>query len=123
MRRLPVHAVLVCASVGLFAVSGCTVDNGTALEEPPPVVPLCQTNNTATVEFRNTSNTNTTYDIVWDGSKLTVVAPGQTSSKYTVAAGIQHTMVFKATNTNNNACTPSTPTFAQCSVNWLSCSG
>ncbi len=74
----------------------------------------CVTNNTATVKFENRSNTNTTYDIIWDGLKIATVVPGSTSSSFTVSA-VQHTLTFKVTNTNTVACNESTPTPAQCS--------
>jgi hypothetical protein len=80
---------------------------------PTPIVEACRTNNTASVRFENRS-TNTTMDVVWDGSKLTTVAAGQTSDSYTVAAGITHTLLFRVTNSSTWACTPSTPTLVQC---------
>jgi hypothetical protein len=35
--------------------------------------------------------------------------------KHTVAAGVQHVLVFRVSNTSQNACSPSMPTPAQCS--------
>lgn len=120
MTRLPMRLSLILCVGVLLGASACS-DTAMAPAVPDPV-PACEQNNTATVEFRNTSNSNTTYDVIWDGSKITSVGPNQTSQKYTVAAGVQHTMVFKVTNTSNNACSLSTPTFAQCAEHWLSCS-
>ena len=80
--------------------------------EPPPV-PECEKNHTAQIMFENRSNTNTTYDIIFDGSKLTTITPGTKSKDYTVAAGA-HTFLFKVTNTSTVACTKASPNLAQC---------
>jgi hypothetical protein len=105
--------LLVAAVTVAFTAGACT-QNSTSPTPPPPAAPSCQTNNTASIRFENRSNTNTTYDVVWDGSKLTTVAPGSISSSYPIAAGVQHTLQFKITNTNTPACSTSTPTLAQC---------
>jgi hypothetical protein len=55
--------------------------------------------------------------------KIFTVAPGQQSSTITVTANIQHTLVFRYTNTSNNACTPSTPVIPQCETWWFNCTG
>ena len=102
------------------SMAGCGVEDSTPTA---PTVQACETNNTAQVKFQNKSNTNKTYDIIWDGSKVGTVAPGATSSTSTVAAGVQHTLVFKITNTNTEACTPSTPTPAKCTSQTYSCTG
>ena len=75
----------------------------------------CKDNNTAIVSFTNRS-ANKTYTIVWDGSNMTTLGAGVTSGNYTVSAGIQHTLEFKYSNNSTDACTPSTPTLAQCST-------
>ncbi len=106
MKRFLV--LVVC--LGALSCSGGGGNSPTA-----PALPQCQVNNTAQVTFQDRSASNRTYDVIWDGSRLTTVAPSQTSSAFTVAAGTQHTLVFKFTNTNVDACTPSTPTLSQCS--------
>lgn len=73
---------------------------------------LCEANNTARVRFTNNSLTNVTYTIVWDGSTLTTVLPGQTTDYFTVAAA-QHTLHFMVSN-GQEACTLSSPVLAQC---------
>ncbi len=83
------------------------------LLESIPEVPDCEKNNTASVVFENRT-TNKVYDVVWDGSKIDVLAAGEKSKTYTMAAGVQHTLDFKYSNTNTNACTQSTPTLAKC---------
>jgi len=110
-------AVLMLLLVGA-SMAGCGVEDSTPTA---PTVQACETNNTAEVKFQNKSNSNKTYDIIWDGSKTTTVAPGATSSTSTVAAGVQHTLVFKITNTSTDACTPSTPTPAKCTSHTYSC--
>lgn len=108
--------------VGLvLAEVGCWSPTPTAPTPTPAAVPACQTNNTAEISFENRSNSNTTYYVLWDGSNLLTLAPGQKSDPRTVAAGVQHTLVFRISNTNSNACTPSTPTLPQCSSNTYSC--
>ncbi len=110
----------------LVLLMGCSADEAVTapdLPPPPPPLPACEVNNTATAEFRNLSNSNSTHDIIWNGSKLYTVPPAGISETLTVAAGIQHTLVFQFTNTSTNACTPSTPTLAQCSNRFYSCTG
>ena len=101
-----------------LTVSACT---GVATTPTPDPIPACKQNNTASVSFHNVSTTNRTYNIVFDGSNLTTVAPGQTSNSYTIAAGTQHSLTFTFTNTGGNACTTSFPTLAQCASSTYSC--
>ncbi|HEX9649394.1 MAG TPA: hypothetical protein VGA21_02435 [Cyclobacteriaceae bacterium] len=95
---------------------GADFDNGTC------ILP-CEANQSGKVYFINNSNSNSTYDVIWDGVKIFTVAPGQQSSTITVTANIQHTLVFRYTNTSNNACTPSTPVIPQCETWWFNCTG
>jgi hypothetical protein len=88
---------------------------------PPPATPECEKYHTAEITFENKSTTNTTYDVIWDGSKLTTIAPGTKSQAYTVAAGT-HTLLFRITNTYWTACTQSSPVLAQCYTYSYSCS-
>lgn len=74
----------------------------------------CEVNNTAIVTFSNKS-ASSTYAVLWDGSIITTLAPGETSESYTVSAGIQHTLLFRYSNSTTAACSQSTPTLAQCS--------
>ena len=83
----------------------------------------CEINSTAEVYFINNSNSNSTYDVIWDGVKIATVTPGDESNTFTVSANIQHTLVFRFTNTSNNACTPSTPVVPQCQTWWFDCTG
>lgn len=107
------RAALLAIMVGMAWTMGCApADKATA---PVVSAPACETNNTASIKYENRSNTNATYDIIWDGSKVTTITPGSLSPAYNVAAGIQHTLLFKFTNTNTAACNQSTPTLAQCS--------
>jgi hypothetical protein len=79
MKRL----VPLCMSVLL--VASCS----SSPSSPTKTTPACQLNNTATITFENRSTSNTTYDVVWDGAKMTTVSPGSESQEYTVAAGLQ----------------------------------
>jgi hypothetical protein len=96
----------------IFSVQACK--NTTSTDAPEETMSECERNNTATVQFENRSASNTTYDVVWDGSKLTTLAPGTKSSTYTVSAGTTHTLAFKITNTSRMACSQSSPNLAQC---------
>ncbi len=120
MPRLRDKAVLLFA---LLASAGTTVSatGCSSSDSTGPAQSACETNNTALVSFRNNSNTNRTYNVIWDGVNRATITPGSESEKFTVAAGVQHTLVFRYTNTNTNACTPSTPTLAQCSNMWFNC--
>ena len=83
----------------------------------------CEANQTGDVFFTNISNTNSTYDIIWDGVKIATVPPGKDSGTFTVAANVQHTLEFRFTNSNNLACTTSTPVIAQCQTLFFNCTG
>lgn len=72
----------------------------------------CEVNNTSRVKFENKTGSSLTYNVVWDGSTLTTLAPGAISDYFTVAAG-QHTLHFLISN-GGEACTPSTPVLVQC---------
>lgn len=111
--------ICTLTALSLVLLMGCTSDDAVA---PSPTL-ACQVNNTAKLVFRNISNTNATYDLIWDGAKLYTIAPGSESDTLTTAAGVQHTMLFKFTNSSNNACNAATPTLAQCSSGWFSCTG
>jgi len=95
--------------VSLMMVGGCS----SPLTPTTPTKPACETNHTAEVTFQNKSANNLTYDVIWDGSKLTTIAPGASSQVYTVSAAT-HTLQFRITNTSLPACTQSSPVLAQC---------
>lgn len=108
MRRLIVL-------VALFAV-GCGSSPAPVAPTPVPIVPsipACQSNNTSVVSFGNRSAA-TTQDVVWDGSKVSTISPGQTSVGITAAAGVAHNLQFRVTNTTLAACATSTPIPIQC---------
>ena len=73
----------------------------------------CAANNTAWVQFSNRS-ASSTYSIIWDGSVITTISAGVTSSYFVVSASM-HTLEFRYSNSTNDACTVSTPSPAQCS--------
>src|SRR5574340_991041 len=101
-------ACLVLLLVIIPVVAGC--GSTKTPTTPTPTIPSCQLNNTATVKFENRSNSNATYDVIWDGSKTLTLAPSQISEPRTVAAGVQHTLQFQITNSGGRAaCSQSTP--------------
>ncbi len=117
--RVYQHLVVACALLAM----GCGGSSSAPTAPTMAVIPACQTNNTATAYFQNRSSSNLTYDIIWDGTRLASVSPGQDSAVFTFAAGVPHSLAFRLTNTSSNACSPSTPTLAQCSNMFYSCTG
>jgi hypothetical protein len=106
----------ICASLCLLAavsVLGCGKEAPTA-----PSPPACQANNTAQVAFNNARTV--TLDVFLGGVRLGTLAPSQTSPFNTVAAGVQHSLEFRVTNTTVTACF-GTPVFAQCETRTISC--
>lgn len=85
-----------------------------------PTVEPCVTNNTAQLAFGNRAQA-TTHDVFLDGARIVTLTPGQDSPRQTVAAGVQHTVEFRITNTGIAACQPSTPVLAQCSDRIITC--
>lgn len=127
MRRLSWPSLVSMGGFGAFlffilpAVAGCG-STKSATAPSVPEIPSCQMNNTASIRFENRSNSNSTYDVLWDGSKTMTLAPGQLSDGRTVAAGVQHTLSFVLTNSGGRpACSTSTPTLAQCSSHTYWC--
>jgi hypothetical protein len=135
-----ISRILRLAMMGLFLLFllTCNLDNSEekkkaaeeaeirktllALIQQSQTRPDCEKNSTGTVYFINNSNTNKTYDIIWDGSLWATVTPNGRSATFTVASG-QHTLLFRFTNTTTQACTSSTPNIAICSNVYYSCSG
>jgi hypothetical protein len=97
--------------------SNATEDDGSCKYALP-----CEVNKTGEVYFINHSKSNSTYDIIWDGVKIATITPAQNSQVFTYSANVQHTLVFRYTNTSNNACTQSTPYLTQCQKSWFDCS-
>lgn len=102
-----------CKNGGTCDAGACICPSGYTGTRCETKVQSCVVNNTAEVQFSNRSSSST-YTVVWDGSVWTTLAPGVTSSTYTVAAG-SHTLEFRYSNSNTAACTASTPVLAQCS--------
>ena len=89
----------------ILTALGCSKSAPTTPDPPEiPDTPTgdCQIDSTAWVTFKNNSNSNTTYDVIWDGAKKVTITPGTTSPTYTVPSG-QHTMKYVVTNTNTIA--------------------
>jgi hypothetical protein len=72
----------------------------------------CVVNNTAKVAFENRSSA-TVHDVIFDGSTLFRLVPGQRSPSSVAVAGVQHTMQFRDPD-RRGGCTPATPIFVQC---------
>ncbi len=110
--------VLISALIALISMN-CGEDK---VVTPQNTTPDCETYNTAKVFFQNKSTTGTTYDVIWNGSRVFTLAPSEDSDTITVAAQISHTLVFKRTGTNEAACSESQPIPSKCSTNWFWCS-
>ena len=102
----------------ILTISGCKKSTPTA-PDPLPIRD-CEKNSTAWVTFENNSNSNTTYDVIWDGVKKVTIAPGTKSPTYTVASG-QHTLRYNVTNTNIIARAQVTLNLEVCSSNTYYC--
>ena len=105
------HFLVMCLFAGLLFFAGC--ENLTTPTDSKSTTPDCEKFNTATITFENKSVNNYTYDVIWDGSRLTTLAPWTKSQAYTVSAGT-HTLHFMRSNSNREACTTSWPSLAKC---------
>jgi len=105
--------------LGFLLLWACSKDS-TPTAPPTPQIPDCERYHTAQIAFENRSNSNTTYDIYWDGAKKTTLAPGIESQVYTEATGT-HSLQFVITNTQWIAC-QSSPVLAECQSYGIYCS-
>jgi hypothetical protein len=115
------NRTFLVVAIGLVLVTGACSGESTPTAPTPPPVAACQSQNTATVYFQNRSTSNLTYDIVWDGARLTTVGPAQNSQTYTVVANVPHLLRFQVTNLALLACSQGTPTLTTCSNNFYFC--
>jgi hypothetical protein len=99
----------------LVAASGCT--------KAAPTAPTCETQNTGTVRFRNsTEDARIFHNVVWDGVQIvTRLAAQQTSEATTAVAGVAHTLVFRDATTSAVRCSQSTPILIRCQDRTISC--
>lgn len=110
--------VVLLGSATILGTAGCAE---TATEpEPPPPEPACQRFNTADVSFENRSG-RSTYDVILDGAGIGSIGPGRSITQ-TVAAGVEHSVLFRFANTAAPACTEARPVWIRCTSNTLSCS-
>ena len=122
--------VLIISACGDDPVTGCTdstapnywptaeVDDGSCIDPA-----ACWVNETWEVRFTNNSTTNSTHDILWDGSIIATVAPGDTTEFFTVDAIIVYFLRFQFTNTGERAC-DGFPVFSEkCRSTIFSCDG
>jgi hypothetical protein len=114
------HLLVLFLCAGLLFFAGCK--NLTTPEDPPPVIPACEQNNTATITFENRSVNNYSMDVMWDGVRITTLGPWQKSDVFTVSAG-QHTMAFKISNSSRLACTIAYPVLVRCTAYAYFCTG
>lgn len=104
----------------LLMIASCGKDSPTVAPTVP--APACQTNNTATVQFWNTSN-RADQDVVWDGVLIIrLLARGQRSEPPLVAtAGVAHTVSFRQTGLATVACAQAAPILVQCTNQVITC--
>lgn len=86
----------------------------------PTSAAACSTSNTAQLAFENRSPDRLTYSVLLDNINTATLGPGQTSQFQTVAAGVQHRVVFRYTNTNLTACIAE-PIPVRCSSQTIFC--
>jgi len=111
----------IMALMGLLILSLGIMSCGS--NSSSPVYSACSVNNTATITFANYSTSGTYYDITLDGSRsASYLAPGNTTGKFTISAGVAHIVDFKIAGTNTLACTEAYPNEAKCSSHTMSCS-
>lgn len=121
-----VKSVFVFAFAAIIGLGACAEDDPTGPGGGggggggPDPTPSCETNHSANVTFKNSSR-RSTYDVLLDGSRIGVIAAGERISRK-VSAGVSHTVLFRYSNTNQNACSQSSNSFVQCSSRILSCS-
>jgi hypothetical protein len=82
----------------------------------PSVQAACVTHNTAQVSFSNLSVVKHPYDVLFDSAKVATLAPGATSSNFTVTALIVHVVQFNVANTDSVACAPAPVVAHQCGM-------
>lgn len=118
--KLNIHLFLLVLTV-FFASVACenpVEPQPTKPHTEPPSPLSCEVNHTARVTFANESS-RSTYDVLLNDSIIGTIGPGGSVDR-TVAAG-SHTVVFRFSKTNRDACNPARPNFAQCSSQVLSC--
>jgi hypothetical protein len=100
------HLILVLAVVA----SACGSDSPAApTPQAAPVVPACQSQNTALLTMANASPNNFTFDVLIDNIGRGTMAPGGSVGPVTLtAAGASHSVVSRVTNTTVVACTSTT---------------
>jgi hypothetical protein len=86
MRKIGMTMIAAICSMGIFFVLNS-----------------CK-KNTATVSFVNHSTTNTTYNVQVNGSTLCTIAPGTTSSSFTIESGVSYTFGFYSTTSTVAGC-------------------
>ena len=106
-RILMVLAVCALLLTGLLFSSGCSVPTD------------CNARGTGDIKFENHAS-HSTYDIIVDGSMVGSIAPGQSITQ-TENVG-PHTILYRFSNTNQNACAESQESVIKCTVVTLSCS-
>src|SRR5262245_14692584 len=114
-----VVSLLVVVPLSLAACGGSPTAPAPPPPPPPPVVAACQAQNFAVLVFAN-QHTRLTYDIVVDNTITGAIGPGVVTPPYPVAAGVQHRVEFRYTNTNLVACI-ATPVPVVCTTTGLSC--
>jgi len=117
------QAVVAASLLMVLLIAGCKGSPSPPSPTPTPTptpVAACVTNNTASVRFANNSP-NAQYNVIWDGFQWTTLGLKVTSQYYEVQAGVAHTLIFRFTHNNQNACTPANPVPLQCNSYTYSC--
>lgn len=117
MKRLVVGLVILCSACG-----GNKSVAPTVVVQPPPQIPACQANHTASATFKN--NGGRVIDVLLDGGVLGTLATGETGLARTIAANVAHDIKFRITNTSAFPCGNFNPIPVECSFPvYGSCTG
>lgn len=119
MKKTTYTLIIAILFISFFNI--CCNEDSPVTQKQPTSTPPCETYNTAKVFFQNKSTSGKTYDVIWDGSRIFTIGPGQQSDTITAAAQIQHTLHFIVSGTNTSACTESYPILVKCSIHWYWC--
>jgi hypothetical protein len=105
-KLLFMSLLMIMVMAGLLFSSGCSLTSSSC-------------SGTGTIEFENHAS-HSSYDILLDGSLVGSIGPGQSMTR-TVTAVVQHTVLFRFSNTNQNACSEAQESVIECHTNTISC--
>ena len=107
-------SILAAALISVALVSCEKEENIQPSTPAQPQEQECEINNWGYIYFENRSNSNTKFDIIWDGVRLVSnLAPGKKSGMFVQTAG-SHSLQFRKAGTSTTTCSTSYPNLDQC---------